>query len=248
MKKLTAATNPHGATAADPRGAIDTVGVWACMGCVLQRDLRLALRRRADTLSALVFFVIVASLFPLGVGPEPDLLRRMAPGVVWVAALLSAMLALGRMFADDYQDGTLEQLLLAACPLPLLVAAKMAAHWLCSGLLLALVSPLLALQFDLGWPATGVLLLSLLLGTPLLSLIGAIGAALTVGVRGAAVLMPLLVLPLCTPVLIFGAAAVEASRTGLGVMGHFSLLGALLVVALVGAPWATATALRIAVE
>ena len=223
-------------------------GVLACMRAILLRDLRLAVRRRADTLSALVFFVIVASLFPLGVGPEPDLLRRMAPGVVWVAALLSAMLALGRMFADDYQDGTLEQLLLAACPLPLLVAAKMAAHWLCSGLLLALVSPLLALQFDLGWPATGVLLLSLLLGTPLLSLIGAIGAALTVGVRGAAVLMPLLVLPLCTPILIFGAAAVEASRTGLGVAGQFSLLGALLVVALVGAPWATATALRIAVE
>ena len=238
---MTAATPVYVGTTRKP-------GVLACMRAILLRDLRLAVRRRADTLSALVFFVIVASLFPLGVGPEPDLLRRMAPGVVWVAALLSAMLALGRMFADDYQDGTLEQLLLAACPLPLLVAAKMAAHWLCSGLLLALVSPLLALQFDLGWPATGVLLLSLLLGTPLLSLIGAIGAALTVGVRGAAVLMPLLVLPLCTPVLIFGAAAVEASRTGLGVAGHFSLLGALLVVALVGAPWATATALRIAVE
>ncbi len=248
MKRSPTPVAPNGATTADPQGATAAVGVWACMVCVLKRDLRLALRRRADTLAALVFFVIVASLFPLGVGPEPDLLRRMAPGVVWVAALLSAMLALGRMFADDYQDGTLEQMLLAACPLPLLVAAKMAAHWLCSGLLLALVSPLLALQFDLGWPATGVLLLSLLLGTPLLSLIGAVGAALTVGVRGAAVLMPLLVLPLCTPVLIFGAAAVEASRTGLGVAGHFSLLGALLVVALVGAPWATATALRIAVE
>ena len=158
------------------------------------------------------------------------------------------MLSLGRLFADDYQDGTLEQMLLAACPLPLLVAAKMLAHWLCSGLLLALVSPLLALQFDLGWPATGVLLVALLLGTPLLSLIGAVGAALTVGVRGAAVLMPLLVLPLCIPVLIFGAAAVQASRSGMEVSGHFSLLAAFLVLALVGAPWATATALRIALE
>ena len=224
------------------------VSVLACMRGLLLRDLRLALRRRSDTLSALFFFVLVASLFPLGVGPEPGLLRSMAPGVVWVAALLAAMLSLGRMFADDYQDGTLEQMLLAACPLPLLVLAKIAAHWLCSGLLLALVSPLLAVQFDLGWPATGVLILALLLGTPLLSLIGAVGAALTVGVRGAAVLVPLLVLPLCIPVLIFGAAAVEASRGGLGVSGHFSLLGAFLLLALVGAPWATAAALRIAVE
>ena len=218
------------------------------MRCILVRDVRLALRRRADTLSALVFFVMVASLFPLGVGPESAMLRSMAPGVLWVAALLSAMLSLGRMFAEDFLDGTLEQLLLAACPLPLIVAAKIAAHWLCSGLLLALVSPLLALQFDLGWPATGVLTLSLLLGTPVLSLVGAVGAALTVGVRGAAVLVPLLILPLCIPVLIFGAAAVEASRAGLGVAGHFSLLGAFLVVALALAPWATAAALRIAIE
>jgi len=224
------------------------VSALTCMRAVLVRDLRLALRRRADTLSALFFFVLVTSLFPLGVGPEPGLLRSMAPGAVWVAALLSAMLSLGRMFADDYQDGTLEQMLLATCPLPLLVLAKIAAHWLCSGLLLALVSPLLAVQFDLGWPATGVLIASLLLGTPLLSLIGAVGAALTVGVRGAAVLVPLLVLPLCIPVLIFGAAAVEASRSGLGVSGHFSLLGAFLALALAGAPLATAAALRIAVE
>ena len=182
----------------------------------------------------LVFFVLVASLFPLGVGPEPALLRTMAPGVVFVAALLAAMLSLGRLFADDFHDGTLEQLLLSACPLPLLVLAKILAHWICTGLLLALVSPLLALQFDLGWPATGVLLLALLVATPLLS--------------GAAVLMPLLVLPLCVPVLIFGTAAVDASRTGMSVEGHFSLLLAFLVLAVVGAPWATATALRIALE
>ena len=222
--------------------------VGEAMFCLLLRDVRLVLRRRADMLSALVFFLLVGSLFPLGIGPELSLLRTMAPGVAWVAALLAALLPLGRMFADDYQDGTLEQLLLSACPLPLLMVAKIAAHWLCSGFLLALVSPLLALQFDLGWPATGVLILSLLLGTPVLSLVGAVGAALTVGVRGAAVLMPLLVLPLCIPVLIFGAAAVEASRSGLGVAGHFSVLGAFAVLALVGAPWASAAALRVAVE
>jgi len=218
------------------------------MRCVFERDLRIALRRRADTLAALFFFVIVASLFPLGVGPEPALLRTMAPGVVWVAALLASMLSLGRLFADDFQDGTLEQLLLSATPLPLLVLAKIGAHWLVSGLLLAAVSPLLALQFGLSAQATLVLAASLLLGTPLLSLIGAIGAALTVGVRGAGVLLSLLVLPLVVPVLIFGAGSVEASASGLGVSGHFSLLGALLALALFGAPWVTAAALRIAVE
>jgi heme exporter protein B len=231
-----------------PGAAPLAAGMVQAMRGLLVRDLRLALRRRADPLSVLVFFVLVASLFPLGVGPDPDLLRTMGPGVVFVAALLAAMLSLGRLFADDYQDGTLEQLLLSACPLPLLVASKIVAHWICSGLLLALVSPLLALQFDLGGPATGVLLLALLVVTPLLSLIGAVGAALTVGVRGAAVLMPLLILPLCVPALIFGTAAVEASRTGMDFTGHFSLLGAFLVLALVGAPWATATALRIALE
>ena len=221
---------------------------WDGMRCLFVRDLRLALRRRSDTFAALFFFVIVVSLFPLGIGPEPQLLRRMAAGVVWVAALLAAMLSLTRLFADDHQDGTLEQLLLSAAPLPLLVLAKMAAHWLVSGLLLALVSPLLALQFDLPGGAVGVLVLSLLLGTPLLSLIGGIGAALTVGLRGGGVLLSLLVLPLYVPVIIFGAGAVEASVAGLGVTGHFSLLGAMLVVSLVLAPMAAATALRISIE
>ena len=215
---------------------------------LFMRDLRIALRRRSDTTAALVFFVIVVSLFPLGVGPEPALLRSMAPGVVWVAALLASMLSLSRLYADDHQDGTLEQLLLAATPLPLLVLSKVAAHWLVSGLLLALLSPLLALQFGLSARAAGVLALSLLLGTPLLSLIGAIGAALTVGVRGAGVLLSLLVLPLYIPVLIFGAGAVDASNAGLGVGGHFSLLGAMLVAALFLAPLASAVALRISVE
>jgi heme exporter protein B len=223
-------------------------GALQGMQHVFVRDLRVVLRRRADALAALIFFVIVVSLFPLGVGPEPQLLRTMAPGVVWVAALLASMLSLGRLFADDHHDGTLEQLLLAATPLPLLVLAKMAAHWLSSGLLLALISPLLALQFDLSPRATGVLVASLLLGTPLLSLIGGIGAALTVGVRGAAVLLSLLVLPLVVPVLIFGAGAVVASEAGLTTSAYFSLLGAMLALALFLAPLATAAALRIAME
>lgn len=215
---------------------------------VFVRDLRLAVRRRADTLAVLFFFVIVVSLFPLGVGPEPKMLRTMAPGVIWVAALLASMLSLGRLFADDHQDGTLEQLLLSACPLPLLVLAKMAAHWVCSGLALTLVAPLLALQFDLPAESIGVLALALLIGTPLLSLIGAIGAALTVGVRGAGVLLSLLVLPLCIPVLIFGAGAVDAAAAGMPVGGHFSLLGAMLSMALFLSPWAASTALRISME
>ena len=227
---------------------IPSSGTLGAMRAIFLRDLRLALRRRADTAAALFFFVIVASLFPLGVGPEPALLRTMAAGVLWVAALLASMLSLGRLFADDHADGTLEQLLLSVCPLPLIVLSKMAAHWLCSGLMLSLVAPLLALQFDLPGEAIGVLLVTLLLGTPLLSLIGGIGAALTVGVRGASVLLSVLVLPLCVPVLIFGAGAVDAAVSGLAVSAHYSLLAAMLVAALFLAPWAAAAALRIAVD
>jgi heme exporter protein B len=227
---------------------IPSSGTLGAMRAIFLRDLRLALRRRADTAAALFFFVIVASLFPLGVGPEPALLRTMAAGVLWVAALLASMLSLGRLVADDHADGTLEQLLLSVCPLPLIVLSKMAAHWLCSGLMLSLVAPLLALQFDLPGEAIGVLLVTLLLGTPLLSLIGGIGAALTVGVRGASVLLSVLVLPLCVPVLIFGAGAVDAAVSGLAVSAHYSLLAAMLVAALFLAPWAAAAALRIAVD
>jgi heme exporter protein B len=212
------------------------------------RDLKLAQRRKADVLGAAIFFVIVASLFPLGVGPEPALLRRMGPGIVWVGALLASMLAMPRLFADDAHDGTLEQLLLSGTPLALLVLAKVAAHWLVSGLLLVVVAPVLALQYGLPGEQIGMLVLSLLLGTPVLSLIGAIGAALTVGVRGAAVLLALLVLPLVTPVLIFGAGAVEAVGAGLDPGGHLSLLGAMLALALFGAPLAAAAALRISLD
>jgi len=206
------------------------------------------MRRRAETLSALAFFVMVVSLFPLAVGPEAGLLRSMAPGVLWVAALLATLLTLPRLFADDHQDGTLEQLLLAAQPLPLLVLGKVAAHWISSCLLLVLISPLLALQFGLSATAGGVLMLSLLLGTPVLSLMGAVSAALTVGLRGAGLLMALLTLPLYIPVLIFGAGAVQAHSAGLDVGGHFSLLGAMLVLALAAAPVVIAAALRISVE
>lgn len=215
---------------------------------VLRRDLRVALRRRSDTFSTLIFFVMVVSLFPLGVGPEPQLLRTMAPGVLWVAAMLASMLSLPRLFADDHADGTLEQMLLSTYPLALLVLGKTLAHWVGSGLPLVLLSPVLALQFDLSASATGVLVLSLLLGTPILSLVGSMGAALTVGLRGSSVLLSLLVLPLTIPVLIFGAGAVEAHTAGLGVAGHFSLLGALLIVGLLAAPWVSAAALRISME
>ena len=218
------------------------------MAAVVRRDLLTALRHRADLLTTLIFFAIVASLFPLGVGPETAMLRQMGPGVVWVAALLASMLALTRLFASDYGDGTLEQLALSPHPLTLLVLGKIAAHWLASGLPLVIIAPLLGLQFDLNADAQLVLLASLLLGTPTLSLIGAVGAALTLGVRGGGALLSLLVLPLYVPVLIFGAGAVEASAAGLGAAAHLSLLGALLLVALVFAPWATALAVRIAVE
>jgi heme exporter protein B len=224
------------------------VNAWATMVSLAARDVRLAWRRKADTLGAAVFFVIVASLFPLGVGPEPQLLLRMGAGIVWVAALLASMLSMPRLFADDAADGTLEQLLLSATPLPLLVLAKVAAHWLVSGLLLVVVAPLLAVQYGLPGEQIGVLVLSLLLGTPVLSLVGAVGAALTVGVRGAAVLLALLVLPLVTPVLIFGAGAVEAVGSGLSPAPHLSLLGAMLALALFGAPWAAAVALRISAD
>ena len=221
-----------------------SMGLWV----VLKRDLRVALRRRSDTFSTLMFFVMVVSLFPLGVGPEPQLLRTMAPGVLWVAAMLASMLSLPRLFADDHNDGTLEQLLLSTYALPALLLGKTLAHWVGSGLPLVLLSPVLALQFDLSASATGVLVLSLLLGTPVLSLVGSMGAALTVGLRGSSVLLSLLVLPLTIPVLIFGAGAVQAHIAGLGVAGHFSLLGALLIVTLMAAPWVAAAALRISME
>ncbi len=220
----------------------------AACRAVVERDLLIAARRRSDVLTTFFFFVIVVSLFPLGVGPQPDTLREIAPGVVWVAALLAAMLSLARMFGADYADGTLEQLVLTPQPLTLLVLSKVLAHWLTTGLPLVLIAPLLGLQFDLPGAALVTLLVSLVIGTPALSLIGAIGAALTLGVRGGGALTSLLILPLYVPVLVFGAGAVSASATGMAVAGHLSLLGAMSLAALVFAPWATAMALRISLE
>lgn len=218
------------------------------MLAVMHRDLLLAMRRKTEVLTALLFFVIVASLFPLGIGPDPALLRKIAPGVLWVAALLATMLGLQRMFAADHADGTLEQMLLSSTPLALLVGGKNLAHWLVCGLPLVLLAPLLGLQFDLDRGGLAVLTFGLLLGTPVLSLIGSIGAALTLGVRGGGVLLSLLVLPLYIPTLIFGAGAVQAHAAGQGASGHLSLLGALLVLSLFFAPLATTAALRIALE
>jgi heme exporter protein B len=218
------------------------------IGVVAARDLRLAMRRQADLVSVLFFFIIVASLFPLGIGPEPQLLKKLAPGVLWVGALLATMLSLPRLFADDYRDGTLEQLVLAPQPLGLTVIGKVLAHWLVSGLPLALLAPVLGLQFDLETDALLILTVSLLIGTPALSGIGAIGAALTLGLRGGGVLVSLLVLPLYIPVLIFGAGAVDATVTGMGAEAHLSILGALAIGGVFFAPWATAAALRISLE
>ncbi|WP_260292700.1 heme exporter protein CcmB [Sedimenticola hydrogenitrophicus] len=215
---------------------------------LLGRDLLLAMRRRSDLFTTLFFFVIVVSLFPLGIGPEMKTLRLIAPGVFWVAALLASMLALERLFAVDYEDGALEQMLLTPQPLFILVLAKVIAHWLVTGLPLVLMAPLLGLQYDLASDALGVMVVSLLLGTPALSLIGAIGAALTLGLRGGGVLVSLLVLPLYIPVLIFGSGAVEATASGMGGQGHLLMLGAILVLSLLLAPLAASAALRISVE
>lgn len=212
------------------------------------RDLTLAWRRRSDVLSTLFFFVIVVSLFPLGIGPEMQLLRLIAPGVVWVAALLASMLSLSRLFANDYEDGSLEQLLLTPQPLYVVVLGKVLALWIVSGVPLALIAPILGLQFGLSQDTLFTLVISLLLGTPILALIGSIGAALTLGLRAGSVLISLLILPLYIPVLIFGSGAVDASITGSSAQANLSLLGALLVLSFVFAPWATAAALRISLE
>jgi heme exporter protein B len=216
---------------------------------LVMRDLMLAMRRRTEVLTTLFFFVIVVSLFPLASGTDQDRLRELAPGVAWVAALLASMLALERLFASDYQDGTLEQMLLTPQPLAILVLAKVCAHWLLTGLPLVLLAPLVGLQYHLTAPALAVLMAALLLGTPTLSLIGAIGAALTLGLRGGGILLSLLVLPLYIPILVYGAGAVAESLGGGGpVQAHFMLLAAFFILALVLSPWATTAALRISIE
>ncbi len=215
---------------------------------VLRRDLMLAYRHRAQILNPLLFFVIVVSLFPLGLDPEPELLHTIAPGVIWVAALLAAMLSLDNMFRSDFDDGSLEQLLLTPHPLPLLVLAKIVAHWLTSGLPLLVLAPVLGMLLNLGNESLFSLLATLALGTPVLSLIGSIGVALTVGLRGGGVLLSLLILPLFIPVLIFAANAVGNAGAGLDITGQLAFLGSLLALASALAPLATAAALRISLN
>ena len=222
--------------------------MMAAFQSVMRRDLRLAMRRKTEVLTAVFFFVVVAALFPLGIGPEAKLLRMIAPGILWVGALLSSMLALQRLFEADYRDGSLEQMVLSPTSLPLLMGAKLLAHWLLSGLPLVLLAPILGLQFDLDAESLWTLCLALLIGTPILSVIGGIGAALTLGVRGAGVLLSLLVLPLFVPVLVFGAGAVEAQISGLGAQAHLSILMAMLLPAVFLSPWACAAAVRMAME
>jgi heme exporter protein B len=227
---------------------MEKLNLFAALRCIVARDITLAMRRRTDVLTTLFFFIIAVTLFPLGVGPEIGTLRTIAPGVVWVSALLASMLSLGRLFSGDYQDGTLEQLLLVPHPLSLLVLGKIFTHWLLTGVPLVLLSPLLGMQLGLGSDALLVLVLTLLLGTPVLSLLGSVGAALTLGVRGGGVLISLLVLPLYIPVLIFGAGAVDAYSSGLDIQAHLYLMGAFLVLTVLFAPLAAAAALRISVE
>ena len=224
-------------------GAVVPAFAWA-----LARDIRIAFRSRAELGVQVLFYVIVVTLFPLSTVPERSLLATLGPGVLWVAALLASLLSLPRLFAADFADGTLEQMALSPWPLPAIVSGKIAAHWLTSGLPVVVLAPLLGMQYALDMTALWTLTLGLLLGTPILSLLGAIGAALTLGLRGSGALLALLVLPLTVPVLIFGAGAVDAVRAGLGAGANFSLLAAGLLIALVGAPLAAAAAVRIALD
>jgi len=215
---------------------------------LIRRDFILAMRHRAEMANPLLFFILVTSLFPLGIGANPRLLQAVGPGVIWVAALLAALLSLDGVFRSDFEDGTLEQYLLSSHPVSLLVLAKVLAHWLITGLPLLLISPLLGVF--LGLPAAGIqiLFITLLLGTPVLSLIGAVGVALTVGLRKGGMILSLLVLPLYVPLLIFASSAVDTAAAGLPVTAHLSLIAALLVLALSLSPFATAAALRVSLS
>jgi len=215
---------------------------------LVARDLRLAARRRVDVVLPIAFFTVAVSLFPLGVGPEPQTLRQIAPGVVWVAALLAAMLSVTQLYAADHADGSLEQMLLVPGARVSIALAKAVSHWLLTGLPLVVAAPVFGLLFDLSPAAIASLVAGLVLGTPVLSLLGGLGAALTIGLRSGAVLLILIIVPLCIPAIIFGAGAVVAVESGLSARGHYSLLGALLIFTAVLAPMATGAALRIATE
>ena len=215
---------------------------------IIRRDLVLALRRRSEVANPLLFFILVITLFPLGIGAQPHLLQAIAPGIIWVSALLAAMLSLDSLFRSDFDDGSLEQILLSSHPASILVLAKIIAHWLVTGLPLLIVAPLLAIFLGMPTHSLGILLLTLLLGTPVLSLIGAIGVALTVGLRRGGMILSLLVLPLYVPVLIFASNAVEIAGTGLPVTAQINILISILMMATVLAPWPTAAALKMSIN
>ncbi|GAB6140181.1 heme exporter protein CcmB [Methylosoma difficile] len=220
----------------------------AAFFAIIRRDLLLALRRRSEIANPLFFFVLVITLFPLGVGAKPQLLQAIAPGIIWVSALLAAMLSLDSLFRSDFDDGSLEQMLLSPHPVSILILGKVFAHWLVTGLPLLLIAPLLAVFLGMPNQSLGVLLLTLLLGTPVLSLIGAIGVALTVGLRRGGMILSLLVLPLYVPVLIFASNAVEMAAGGLPITAQINILIAMLMLALTLAPWPTAAALKMSVS
>jgi heme exporter protein B len=232
----------------DARDDDDAATVLGAFGWAIARDFRVAMRSKAELGVQLLFYVIVVSLFPLAASPSRDLLATIGPGVLWTAALLASLLSLPRLFASDFADGTLEQIALSPRPLAALLSGKIVAHWMTTGLPVALMAPVLGAQYALEPGVLGTLIASLLLGTPILSLLGAVGAALTLGARGGGSLLALLVLPLYTPVLIFGAGAVDAVRAGVSAGAHLSLLGAGLLIALVAVPFAVAAAVRIALD
>ncbi len=215
---------------------------------LVTRDIRIALRQLSDSLMVIVFFVIAAALFPFGVGPDPDLLARIAPGILWVTALLAAMLSFDRLFENDYADGTLELLVVSPVPLWIVVLAKVIAHWLTTGFPLLLASPVIGIMVNLEPNGYGILLGTMALGTAIISLIGALGAALSLGSRRSGVLLSLLVIPLVIPVLIFGAGAIQGAIGGFAISGQLMLMGGILLICLVLCPWACAAALRSAVE
>jgi heme exporter protein B len=227
---------------------MSTDSLTRAFALLLKRDLTLAMRHRAEMVNPLLFFILVTSLFPLGVGANPNLLQAIGPGVIWVAALLAALLSLDNIFRSDFEDGTLEQFLLSSHPVSILVLAKVTAHWLVTGLPLLLVSPLLGVLMGLTGDGIRILMLTLLLGTPVLSLLGAVGVALTVGLRKGGMILSLLVLPLYVPLLIFAASAVDTASAGLPVTAHLLFISALLVLALSLSPPATAAALRISLS
>ncbi|WP_260259438.1 heme exporter protein CcmB [Vibrio intestinalis] len=222
--------------------------MFAAMNSIVRRELLIAFRRQADIFNPLWFFIIVITLFPLSIGPEPNLLTRIAAGIVWVAALLSALLSLERLFRDDFQDGALEQMMLMPVPLSVVVISKVAAHWLLTGLPLILISPLLAVLLSLDFNTWLAVVLTLLVGTPTLSFIGAIGVALTVGLQKGGVLLSLLVLPLYIPILIFATSAIDAASLGMGYSGQLAILGAMFMAALTLTPFAISAALRVSVN